>query len=77
MASRYGSYREASDEPIAPAIWEWVGFGSRRLYDNGPINGNVDAWTINFGFVMSDPFTLLNNSAPSAASTSGLGNSSR
>ncbi len=27
------------------------------LYDNGPINGNTDAWTINFGFAVSDTFT--------------------
>jgi PEP-CTERM motif len=26
------------------------------LYDNGPLNGNTDAWTINFGFVVSDSF---------------------
>ncbi len=32
------------------------------LYDNGPINGTVDAWTINYGFVIGDSFTLLNNS---------------
>jgi hypothetical protein len=25
-------------------------------YDNGPINGSVDAWAINFGFVVSDTF---------------------
>ena len=28
------------------------------LYSNGPVNGNTDAWTINFGFVVSDTFTL-------------------
>ena len=28
------------------------------LYDDGPINGTVDAWTINFGFVIGDTFTL-------------------
>jgi len=27
-------------------------------YENGPINGQVDAWTINFGFVVSDSFTI-------------------
>src|SRR5271167_1455694 len=32
------------------------------LYDNGPANGTVDAWTINFGYIVSDTFTLLNNS---------------
>lgn len=28
------------------------------LYENGPINGETDAWTINFGFVVSDTFTI-------------------
>jgi len=32
------------------------------LYDDGPINGTTDGWTINFGFVVTDTFTLLNNS---------------
>ncbi len=28
------------------------------IYDDGPINGTTDAWTINFGFVVSDTFTI-------------------
>ena len=28
------------------------------LYDNGPTNGDIDAFTINFGFVVSDSFQL-------------------
>jgi hypothetical protein len=28
------------------------------IYDNGPANGNVDAWTINFGFAVADSFQL-------------------
>ena len=32
------------------------------LYDDGPINGTVDAWTINFGYVLSDSFTVPVNS---------------
>ncbi len=28
------------------------------LYDDGPINGTVDAWTVNFGYVVSDTLTL-------------------
>jgi len=28
------------------------------LYEDGPINGTTDAWTINFGFVVSDTFTI-------------------
>ncbi len=35
---------------------------AQLLYDNGPINGTTDAWTINFGYIVSDTFTLLNNS---------------
>jgi hypothetical protein len=37
------------------------------IYDNGPIDGNTDAWTINFGFVVSDAFTL-----DSASTVNGL-----
>jgi len=28
------------------------------IYDNGPANGSVYAWTINFGYVVSDSFTV-------------------
>src|SRR5690242_6169558 len=28
------------------------------LYENGPINGETDAWTINFGFALADSFTI-------------------
>ena len=30
----------------------------QALYSNGPLNGTYDAWTINFGFVVSNSFTL-------------------
>ncbi len=39
---------------VAPA-WAQV------LYENGPINGTTDAWTINFGYVVSDSFTLTSD----------------
>ena len=42
-------------------------FAQTDLYDNGPTNGTVDAWTINFGFAVSDTFTL-----GSAGSVGGL-----
>lgn len=32
------------------------------LYDNGPTNGTIVGWTINFGFIVSDTFTLSSNS---------------
>ena len=34
---------------------------SNDIYDNGPINGNTDAWSINFGFIVSDSFTVGGN----------------
>src|SRR5580698_8489438 len=32
------------------------------IYDNGPSNGTNDGWTINFGFAVSNTFTLSSNS---------------
>jgi len=32
------------------------------LYDDGPINGTTNGWTINFGFVVSDSITLAQKS---------------
>ena len=32
------------------------------LYDDGPINGTTDAWTINFGEIVGDTFIFLNSS---------------
>ena len=31
---------------------------AQYLYNNGPINGTTDAWTINFGYIVSDSFNL-------------------
>jgi hypothetical protein len=31
---------------------------AQTLYSNGPVNGTTDAWTINFGFVVSDSFSV-------------------
>jgi len=36
------------------------------LYDNGPTNGDIDAYTINFGFIVSDNFQL---SSPSTVNS--------
>src|SRR5215475_14271904 len=35
-----------------------------RPYDNGPTKGTTDAWTINFGFIVSDTFRLGSASSP-------------
>ena len=34
---------------------------AQTVYSNGPINGNVDGWAINFGFIVSDTFNVSNN----------------
>ncbi len=36
-------------------------FDSNDTYDNGPINGTTDAWTINFGYAVADSFNLPNS----------------
>jgi len=35
------------------------------IYNNGPANGSVDAWTINFGYIVSDTFTLASTNTVS------------
>jgi hypothetical protein len=37
---------------VAPVMADTI------LYSNGPYNGNVEAWTINFGFSVSDSFNV-------------------
>lgn len=39
---------------VAVAVPAFAG----TVYDNGPVNGNNDAWTINLGFIVSDSFTV-------------------
>src|SRR5437868_908667 len=35
----------------------------QTLYENGPINGQTDAWTLNFGFFVDDTFEISSGSA--------------
>lgn len=34
---------------------------SNDIYDNGPINGNTDAWGFNYGFIVSDSFNVASD----------------
>jgi hypothetical protein len=43
---------------ITFAIVAAVPAAAQTVYENGPINGNVDAWTFNFGFTPTDSFTI-------------------
>ncbi len=45
---------------------------AQTLYSNGPINGNTDAWTINFGFVVSDTFTQTSNNSTITGASFGM-----
>ncbi len=38
----------------------------QTVYDNGPVNGQVDAWTINFGFTTTDSIQV-NGTVPGIA----------
>ena len=42
------------------------------VYSNGPINGNVDAWLINFGFIVSDTFNVVSNNTTITGASFGL-----
>src|SRR5271165_6464290 len=50
---------EAAGKPrgVAPTRNHAPSPQDQIIYENGPVNGTVDAWTINFGFVVSDTFT--------------------
>ncbi len=45
---------------------------AQTVYSNGAINGNVDAWTINFGFVVSDSFNVSNSGTPITGASFGI-----
>ncbi len=36
---------------------------AQNVYDNGPVNGEGDGWTINFGLTVTDSFTVSNNNS--------------
>jgi hypothetical protein len=42
------------------------------LYDNGPLDGNTQSYTINFGFSVSDSFTLSGGPSNLVSTTIGL-----
>ena len=41
-------------------------------YSNGPINGNTDAWTINFGYIVSNTFLCCKTYDPSDTNVTGF-----
>ena len=45
---------------------------AQTVYSNGPINGNVDGWTINFGFIVSDTFNVTNNNTTITGGSFGM-----
>jgi hypothetical protein len=55
--------RLASFALLAFAIATTVSAVAGTVYENGPINGNVDAWDITEGFVVSNSFTVSDGPA--------------
>jgi hypothetical protein len=45
--------------------------GQVIIYDNGPVNGNTDAWAINLGFIVSDTFQVSGNNSTITGMTFG------
>lgn len=54
--------RAASVYLLAICLFALPALAQNDLYDNGPTNGTNDAWTLNFGFAVSNTFTLSSNS---------------
>ncbi|HZU45365.1 MAG TPA: PEP-CTERM sorting domain-containing protein [Terriglobales bacterium] len=50
---------------VAPA-------SASTLYSNGPINGTIDAYTINFGYQVTDSFTLTSGATVTNVDNIGL-----
>ena len=45
---------------------------AQTVYNNGAINGNTDAWTVNFGFIVSDTFNVANNNTTITGASFGM-----
>lgn len=45
---------------------------AQTVYSNGPINGNTDAWSVSFGFVVSDTFNVVNNGTTITGASLGI-----
>ncbi len=58
--------RASFKNPGVPRVRNYRGgpFDNTVLYENGPVNGTTDAWTINSGFVVSDTFTVPSGGGP-------------
>jgi hypothetical protein len=54
--------RTASVCLLTTCFFALSAFAQNDLYNDGPTNGNVDAWAITGGFAISDSFTLAGNS---------------
>jgi hypothetical protein len=59
VASPFGTILDMGCPALLAIFWREGGpLDINDIYDNGPTNGNTDAWTINFGFIVSDSFNV-------------------
>ena len=63
MVSRIGAIAVVAGTLITAHVSE-----AGVIYDNGPANGTIDAWTINFGYAVADSFSLAAASILTGAS---------
>jgi len=67
FASRLAHPVKRPGSPISPELarakMHRGPLDSNDIYDNGPTNGNTDAWTINLGFIVSDSFNVTSGTA--------------
>ncbi len=63
--------RAASLYLLAICLFSLPALAQNDLYDNGPTNGTIDGWTINFGFAVSDTFNLTSNSTVNGVNFAG------
>jgi PEP-CTERM motif len=54
------------------AFFSLPALAQQTVYDNGPINGTTDAWTINSGFEASNRFSCCRDDGPGSATITGL-----
>ena len=45
---------------------------AQTVYSNGPIGGNTDAWSLNFGFIVSDTFNVARNNTTITGASFGI-----
>ncbi len=63
LAHRIGQQTTAAPAALARRAMRPGPLQGNEIYDNGPTNGNTDAWNIGFGYVVSESFVVPSGGA--------------